>query len=68
LKLDNVVLLPHIGSATKDTRVQMAVVAAKNAVTLLRGKRPAHVVNPQAFESPKYLRKLREKGKVRNAF
>lgn len=62
LKLDNVVLLPHIGSATRDTRVQMAVVAARNAVTLLRGKRPVHVVNPQVFESPKYLRKLRGKG------
>jgi lactate dehydrogenase-like 2-hydroxyacid dehydrogenase len=62
LKLDNVVLLPHIGSATRDTRVQMAVVAARNAVTLLRGKRPVHVVNPQVFESPKYLHKLRGKG------
>lgn len=62
LRLDNVVLLPHIGSATRDTRVQMAVVAAKNAVTLLRGKRPTHVVNPQVFESPEYLRKVREKG------
>ena len=62
LKLDNVVLLPHIGSATKDTRVQMAVMAAKNAVTLLRGKRPAQVVNPEVFESPAYLRKVRGKG------
>ncbi|MFX1554582.1 MAG: 2-hydroxyacid dehydrogenase, partial [Promethearchaeota archaeon] len=64
LKLDNVVLLPHIGSATRDTRVQMAVVAAKNAVTLLRGKRPAHVVNPQVFGSPEYLRKVKEKTKA----
>jgi glyoxylate reductase len=62
LKMDNVVLLPHIGSATKDTRVQMAVAAAKNAVTLLRGKRPAHVVNPQVFESQEYLQRVRGKG------
>jgi glyoxylate reductase len=67
LKLDNVVLLPHIGSATQDTRVQMAVMAAKNAVTLLRGKRPAHVVNPQVFESSEYLRKVKEKTKVLKA-
>jgi glyoxylate reductase len=61
-KLHNVVLLPHMGSATKDTRVQMAVMAAKNAVTMLRGRRPTHIVNPEVLESPEYLRKLKEKG------
>lgn len=59
LKLENVVLLPHIGSLTKDTREQMAVVAAKNAIAMLRGKRPPNMVNPEVFESPEYLRKLR---------
>jgi glyoxylate reductase len=58
-KLDNVVLLPHIGSATEDTRGQMAVVAVKNAVAMLRGKRPPNIVNPEVFESPEYLRKVR---------
>jgi glyoxylate reductase len=58
-KLENVVLLPHIGSLTKDTREQMAVVAAKNAIAMLRGKRPPNMVNPEVFESPEYLRKLR---------
>lgn len=58
-KLENVVLLPHIGSLTKDTREQMAVVAAKNAIAMLRGKRPPNIVNPEVFESPEYLRKLR---------
>jgi phosphoglycerate dehydrogenase-like enzyme len=57
-KLKNVVLLPHIGSATEDTRGQMAVVAAKNALALVRGKRPPNIVNPEVFESPEYLRKL----------
>jgi glyoxylate reductase len=57
-KLENVVLLPHIGSATDDTRGQMAVVAAKNAIVMLRGKRPPNIVNPEVFESPEYLRKL----------
>jgi glyoxylate reductase len=50
-KLENVVLLPHIGSSTKDTREQMAVVAAKNAVAMLRGKRPENIVNPEVFEN-----------------
>jgi glyoxylate reductase len=56
-KLENVVLLPHIGSATLDTRGQMAVVAVKNAITMLRGKRPKNIVNPEVFKSPEYLRR-----------
>jgi len=58
-KLEKVVLLPHIGSATEDTRGQMAVVAVRNAVAMLRGKRPPNIVNPEVFESPEYLRKLK---------
>ncbi len=46
LGMDNVVLLPHIGSATQDTREQMAVLAAKNAVAMARGKKPLTPVNP----------------------
>lgn len=61
LKLDNVVLVPHIGSATTDTREQMAIMAAKNAVAMLKRKRPANIVNPEVFESPEYLRKLEGK-------
>jgi phosphoglycerate dehydrogenase-like enzyme len=57
-ELENVVLLPHIGSATQDTREQMAVVAAKNAVLMLKGKRPKNIVNPEVFESSVYLQKL----------
>ena len=58
-KLENVVLVPHIGSATEDTRGQMAVVAAKNAVAMLRGKKPPNIVNPEVFDSPEYLRRLK---------
>ncbi len=57
-KLENAVLLPHIGSATNDTRGQMAVVAAKNALAMLQGKRPKNIVNPQVFEAPEYLRRV----------
>lgn len=38
LDLDNVVLLPHLGSATIETRTAMAVLAADNAVAVLAGK------------------------------
>ena len=58
-KLENVVLLPHIGSATTDTRGQMAVVAAKNAVMMLRGKRPRNIINPEVYHSPEYVRRVK---------
>jgi glyoxylate reductase len=40
LELPNVVLLPHIGSATRDTRTRMATLAARNVAEVLQG-RPA---------------------------
>jgi lactate dehydrogenase-like 2-hydroxyacid dehydrogenase len=57
-KLANVVLLPHIGSATEDTRGQMAVLAAKNAIVMLGGKKPKNIVNPEVFGSADYLRRI----------
>ncbi len=44
LSLDNVVLLPHIGSATFETRTKMAMMAAKNLVQGLKGGRPENLV------------------------
>lgn len=40
LKLKNVVLLPHLGSATNDARNAMSLLAAKNVDAVLRGKNP----------------------------
>ena len=42
--LDNIVLLPHIGSATFETRIRMATMAAKNLVQGLNGQRPDNLV------------------------
>lgn len=47
--LDNAVLLPHVGSATVETRAKMARMAAENLLSALRGERPAHVVNPEVW-------------------
>lgn len=47
--LDNVVLMPHVGSATVETRMKMARMAADNLLAGLRGERPAHVVNPEVM-------------------
>jgi glyoxylate reductase len=40
LELDNVVLLPHLGSATVETRTAMAVLATQNVVAVLGGEPP----------------------------
>jgi glyoxylate reductase len=40
LELENVVLLPHLGSATVETRTAMAMLAAENALAVLSGERP----------------------------
>jgi glyoxylate reductase len=40
LELDNVVLAPHLGSATVETRTAMAELAARNAISVLRGQGP----------------------------
>jgi glyoxylate reductase len=56
-ELDNVVLLPHIASASEDTRSQMAVLAAENAIIML-GKKSPNTVNPQVFDGPEYCRRI----------
>ncbi len=49
-ELDNVVLTPHIGSATVEARTKMAIVSAENIVKVLSGKTPANVVNPEVLK------------------
>ena len=45
LELENVVLAPHIGSASIETRDKMAALAAENLVAVLRGEEPKTPVN-----------------------
>jgi D-3-phosphoglycerate dehydrogenase len=44
--LENVVILPHIGSATFETRTKMAVIAAENIIALSKGVQPPNIINP----------------------
>jgi gluconate 2-dehydrogenase len=44
--LDNVVTLPHVGSATAETRKKMAELAYRNVVDALEGRTPPYIVNP----------------------
>ncbi|HWE40147.1 MAG TPA: D-glycerate dehydrogenase [Isosphaeraceae bacterium] len=46
----NTVLLPHLGSATVDTRAAMARIAAENLAAALRGRRPPNLVNPEVLD------------------
>ena len=48
--LDNVVLLPHMGSATEETRRRMGAMAVENMVAGLKGKTPPNIVNPEVLE------------------
>jgi glyoxylate reductase len=43
-----VVLAPHLGSATVETRTAMGMLAAENLVAALSGRRPPAMVNPDA--------------------
>jgi glyoxylate reductase len=45
LQLDNVVVLPHIGSASVKTRTKMAIMAASNLTSVLQGRKPENWVN-----------------------
>jgi glyoxylate reductase len=46
LRMQNVIILPHIGSATYQVRSKMARVAAENLLNVLKGIEPLYVVNP----------------------
>jgi len=51
LGLENVVLTPHIGSATVETRTAMGMLAAENLIEGVEGRRPPCLVNPEAWEA-----------------
>jgi glyoxylate reductase len=50
LKLDNVVVAPHISSASYETRSKMAEMVAENLVAFFEGKKPPNLVNPDVLK------------------
>lgn len=50
LELDNVVVVPHLGSATVETRTAMAELAARNAIAVVGGADPLTAVNAAALQ------------------
>jgi glyoxylate reductase len=49
LDLDAVTLVPHLGSATVQTRAAMGLLAVRNLLTGLHGERPPSLLNPEVF-------------------
>jgi glyoxylate reductase len=49
LRLQNVVLAPHIASASMETRTTMACMAAENCAAGVSGRRPPNPVNPEVL-------------------
>jgi glyoxylate reductase len=49
LTLDNIIIAPHIASASVATRTKMANMAAANLVAGLKGEMPPNCVNPEAL-------------------
>jgi glyoxylate reductase len=50
LRLDNLVIVPHVASASKSSREMMAWMAAQNLVAGLKGERLPNCVNPQVYK------------------
>ena len=51
LKRANVVLAPHIASASLETRTKMACIAAENVTAIFKGQRPPNMVNPEVLKA-----------------
>jgi glyoxylate reductase len=48
-ELENVVLTPHMGSAARETRVEMAMRTVENIARFVRGERPLDLFNPELY-------------------
>ena len=51
ISLSDIVLMPHLSSATLETRSKMSELAANNLLLVLQGKEPITIVNPDVVNS-----------------
>jgi len=58
MECENVVLLPHLGSASRETRDKMATMAAMNALSLLKKEKALNTVNPEVYDTEPYHRRI----------
>jgi glyoxylate reductase len=59
MECENVVLLPHLGSASRETRDKMATMAATNALVMLRKEEAPNTVNPEVYQTDAYRRRIK---------
>ncbi len=52
LALDNLIVVPHIASASRTTRARMSLMAAENLIAGLNGRPLPHCVNPEIYDAP----------------
>ena len=52
-ELDNVILLPHVGSGTLETRIKIGTLAVENLIAGLEGRKPPNLVNPEVLKKRK---------------
>jgi len=57
-ELPNVVLLPHIGSSSIDTRNEMSRLAAENALAFIQRKKAPNTVNPEVYQTDAYKERI----------
>src|SRR5215467_4200525 len=50
LEMENVVLAPHIASASHETRLKMCTMAADNLLAVLKGQHPPNLINPEVWD------------------
>jgi glyoxylate reductase len=51
MTLDNVLIVPHVGSATDETREKMVQTAVNNILAVIRGEIPPHILNPEIYQT-----------------
>ncbi len=54
LKMENVILTPHSAALTKECVVRMAVAGAERVVSLLNGRMPEHIANPEVLSQERW--------------
>jgi lactate dehydrogenase-like 2-hydroxyacid dehydrogenase len=47
--MEQVIILPHIGSASTETRTKMGLMAAENLIAFFEGRVPPNCLNPEVF-------------------
>jgi D-3-phosphoglycerate dehydrogenase len=59
-ELENIILTPHSAALTQECVVRLAVEAVQSCLAVLRGEKPEGIVNPEAFQHPRWRKRSGE--------